>query len=132
MGDPVDIERVDHRVAIEVVIEPFGRGQRDDVLVESLHVLDRATQLLGEVLVVAAAEPAWVVRVELEAAPHHVDFGFVGGVRGSPLEPTLADVAPGTDDIRPDLDLHPADASGGSGATPAGRQVSSTQTRSSA
>ncbi|MBA2282546.1 MAG: DinB family protein, partial [Acidimicrobiia bacterium] len=48
------------------------------------------------------------VRVELEAAPHDVDLVGVGEARQRVLEPALADVAPGANDVGPDLHLHGA------------------------
>jgi hypothetical protein len=46
------------------------------------------------------------LRIEFKAAPRYVDVVAVleGGERG--LEAPLAGVAPGTRDVRPDLDVH--------------------------
>src|SRR5690349_5740069 len=72
-----------------------------------------------------------MVRVELEAAPDDVDVPGVRRCHHGALEPPLADVAPRADDVRPDLHVHRSGSGGPSADVSAGRQVSSTQARSS-
>src|SRR5699024_4437660 len=55
---------------------------------------------LGPVEVIGQA------RIELEAAPDHLDLVPVGEAVEGCFEATFADIAPGTGDVRPDLDPH--------------------------
>ena len=107
VGDAVGIERVDDRVALEVVREAFGRGEFDDPLVHDVDVGDGPARPLGQVLVVASPLPGRLLGVQLEAAPDDLDPTLGVQRLERALEPTLADVAPRTDHVGPDLDDDP-------------------------
>ena len=112
LAGPVDhamrIERVDRAGdALEVEIDPLRPARLGQPLV---HRVDRSlsAELLGEIgaAVEAARRNAGI---ELEGMPAHDDI-VVGAFAQRGLEPALADVAPGTDDVGDDVD---DDGSGG-------------------
>jgi hypothetical protein len=106
MCHAMGVERVDHLVGLEVVVETLGGREVDDAGVEVADLVDVGAKLRGEVLVMGRARAARLVRVQLEAPPLDLDVLGAIEVRKGTLEPTLPDVAPGADDIGPDLDLH--------------------------
>src|SRR5699024_4298042 len=61
---------------------------------------------LAEVLGLGPVEVIGQARIELEAAPDHLDLVPVGEAVEGCFEATFADIAPGTGDVRPDLDPH--------------------------
>jgi methylthioribose-1-phosphate isomerase len=65
--------------------------------------------------------PGGHVRVQLEAAPGDGHIAGVLEFAQRPLEPVLADVAPGADHVGPDLDLHAEVNRGGPGLVPGGQ-----------
>ena len=99
MCDPVCVEGIDHLVALEVVSEALGRRERGDPRVEHLDLLGRPADLRAEVLVMGGPGAARLLRVELEAAPGHLDVGGAVEACQRSLESALADVAPRADDV---------------------------------
>ena len=76
VGDAVGIERVDDLVAVEVVGQPLGRGERDDALVQLVDLVDGRAQLRRQVLVVGRPRAARLLGVELEGAPVDLDVAL--------------------------------------------------------
>src|SRR5699024_5370243 len=61
---------------------------------------------LAEVLGLGPVEVIGQARIELEAAPDHLDLIPVGEAVEGRFETTFADIAPGAGDVRPDLNPH--------------------------
>ena len=103
---PVGVDRVGVDVVEEAERQPLLRRDVDELLLHLAHLVLGAAVLAGQHpggQLVAVLRRG---RVQLEGAVDHLDLVAVreSGQRG--LEAALADVAPGTDDVGPDLDLH--------------------------
>src|SRR6185437_11533928 len=90
---------------VEVVLEALGGGEPGHPLVHPAGVVDRHPVLPRQVLERRPAADGRV-RVELEALPFDLDLAGPVEAGERRLEAALADVAPGTDHVRPDLDFH--------------------------
>src|SRR5690606_7379101 len=104
VGEPVGVEGVDHLRPVRPQLEPVGRGQVPDVPGHLPHLRLVGAELLRQVGEDRLPYPGGERRVELEAAPHHLDLGRDVGQR--PLQPPLAQVTPGAHDVGPHLYPH--------------------------
>ena len=102
----VCIEGVARPRAIEVEVKAFGRGVGGHTRLSCLGS--------GATHAVLGSQPLHRItlcggrstRIKLETAPGHVHLALVIERSQGALETPLADVAPGTDDVGPDLNLH--------------------------
>src|SRR5690606_28391268 len=91
--------------AVEVILEPVTGRHRCDVVGHRPYPLGVA-ELAAQVFV-HVARGAWSNRrIQLVAAPDDVDVIGVLELLQRRLETPLADVAPRTDEVGPDLDQH--------------------------
>ena len=97
-------QRVGPEGAIHSELEPALGGNRGDVIDDLLGALV-AAELLGIGIDDRAGLARRCRRVELIGPEDDVDIDLVGQFGNRRLEATLADVAPGADDVRPDLDV---------------------------
>ena len=74
MCQPMGVERVDHRGALEVVVQAVLRREHAQLVGHGAGLLDRAARFLGEHLQDRAPDAIGKRRVELEAAPQHLDI----------------------------------------------------------
>ena len=81
-------------------------GDLRHLLEHLAHLGARHALSLDEVVELRAVVVVGQGRVQLVAAPLHLDLVAVGERGERLLETTLADVAPRAGDVRPDLDLH--------------------------
>jgi hypothetical protein len=102
----VGVERVAGPGPVEVEVQPLGRGVGRDPRLRGLRGGAAHAVFGGEALHRITLRRGWRARIELEAAPGDRDLlAMIEGGQGV-LETALADVAPGTDDVGPDLDIH--------------------------
>ena len=92
--------------SIQVVFEPVGCRKLGQPLLAGDRVLAGHPVFAGQMAHHVALPPGGRGTVELEAAPHHLDVAVVFKARDSGLHSPLADIAPGTDDVGPDLYFH--------------------------
>ena len=97
------VERVAAARAVEVVLEPLGRGHGGQLRLRGRGLLDADAVLARQALGGRALGLRRGARVELEAAVAHLDLVAVLELRQRVLEAPLADVAPGAHDVGPDL-----------------------------
>ena len=83
-----------------------SRYRAGQLALRCLSLLERHPVLLGQSRRQLALMLARSRRVQLEAAPGHPHLLGVLELRQRRLEATLADVAPGAGDVRPDFDVH--------------------------
>ena len=104
--DAVRVERVAAAREVEAEVQALGGGDVGHALLHRKRLVAAHAVLLGEMRRAVVLALARSGRVELERAPRHLHLVAVleAGERG--LEAALADVAPGTGDVRPDLDVH--------------------------
>jgi hypothetical protein len=106
MDQTVGIEGVATLGDVEAILESFAGGHVDDPLVHRACLFKGHAVLAGQRLFQIAVILRIGVGIELEAAELHSDIGPVIEALEGVLEPALADVAPGSNDVRPDLYLH--------------------------
>src|SRR5579885_1437846 len=99
------VERVAALRLVEVVLEALRRCERLQSRVRGRDLVG-APAVLGRQMLGGGAAPRGRVPVELERPPQHPDLAAMREPRQRRLEAALADVAPRTDDVRPDLDEH--------------------------
>ena len=106
MGDAVRIERVARPCELEVVLETILGGHGRDPVVHRLRLPKAHAVLRGQHLRQRLVDAWRTFRSELEAAvaDAHVVPPLERAEGG--LEPSLADVAPRTHDVGPDLHVH--------------------------
>ena len=103
MDHAVRVERVAAARAVEVELEPFARGALGHLRVQLLRALELIPYLPARR---SAAVPSTVRGASGSSsndAPHHGHFVAVLELLQRGLEASLADVAPRTDDVRPDF-----------------------------
>ena len=106
VDEAVRIKRIAGARAIQVEVQADGGGIGGDPRLRGLGGRTAHAVLGGQPLdgiTLRRLGSAWV---ELEAAPRDVDLAAMIELGQCVLEPALADVAPGTDDVRPDLNIH--------------------------
>src|SRR5450759_3464188 len=100
VAQSVCIEGIARSRLIEAEIQPLGGGVGRDPCLGSLGGGSGQAVLDGEAFDRIALRCGRRVRVELEAAPPDIDLPTVLEGGQGVLESALADVAPGTDDVR--------------------------------
>ncbi len=106
VDEPVRVDGVEVQGLGEPVDQSVLGSDRLDAVLHLLRALGRLAVLAGQHRAGALGRLGGCARVELEGAPVHLHLvGVLEGVDGL-LHAALADVAPGTDDVGPDLDLH--------------------------
>jgi len=106
VDEPVGVERIGATRDVEAEVQSVaGRRLRHPGLHGQRLVAARAV-LLGEMGGTVDGALGGRGRIELEAAPRDRDLVAVLVALERGLEAALADVAPGTGDVRPDLDVH--------------------------
>src|SRR5258705_13678007 len=100
------VERAARTDAIEAKVQAVGRGDFGQPLHHLLRLVDRGAVLPGKTL---GMRNAFVAhgrrgRVELERAPSDLDRISMRELRESGFEASLADIAPGADDVGPNID----------------------------
>ena len=113
---PVRVQRVHGERGAEVEVQALGLGEFGH---PGGHRRRLRAEPPGQVVQRRHRGAGRGVRVQLEAPPGDLDLACVLELAEGALQPALADVAPGADDVGPDLDLHDCAVSG-SGAAGAG------------
>jgi hypothetical protein len=106
VDETVSVERVTGTRFVEVEIEPDGCGVGRDARLGRFGVGTAHPVLGSEALDGIAVARRRGIGIELEAAPDDIDVVAMRELRQRGFEAALADVAPGTDDVRPDFDVH--------------------------
>ncbi len=109
--EAVGVEGVSALSLGEVEVEPFVVRGVGDLLHHGARSVDAHAVFASEGFVERQLGHRRGARVELEALPLHFDFAvelFEGG-----FEAALADVAPGTNDVGPNLNFHNGEPRGG-------------------
>ncbi len=108
VAEAVGVDRVDRDGPLQVVRQPLGGGEFCDLPGHCPHLRERGPGPLRQRLEDGPAVALGVRGVELEAVP--VELHLVGVLKPVErrLQAPLADVAPRTDDVRPDVDAQRA------------------------
>jgi hypothetical protein len=102
----VGVERVAGLGDVQAERQPLLGGHGGHEVLELLGALLVELVLVGQMLHQRLGAPARRRRIELVAAPPHVDVVAVSEVSQRRLEAALADGTPRAHDVGPDLDLH--------------------------
>ena len=103
---PVPVEGVAEAELVEVELQAVAGGGLGHALLHRARLLDRRAVLAGQVLGAALGRSVGAVGSSSKLRHVTVTWSRCGNCSRAASKPALADVAPGTGDVGPDLDVH--------------------------